>query len=641
MEDTAGSADEPPAPTASQKEGGDKREEVSKKPPTPQEIPDLAAILKNSMRVASFGRVLYMEPKVAFRDKPDTSGDPKKKLDGNTRVFVSRRLPGDWFFVRLDDGSFGFIASKYVWINPPEPNAYLYKVKEKQGAQAIAKQEFLDKQSPDYLKKHPKAKIIDWGKDERHYVSVLLYANQGPQNGRGRRGISKPTEQDPWSETQTFENVYIWVPSLEFALSLEGKIPTDSLTKGTWEAIQKVWEEGWKAFKSAAQAVGDFLLGSAAFAAGMVHGALESVWDLLTGLVDLVGQIWNLIKSLFTGELFKLLKDLWDWVKTQSAEQLVKQGLDALLAFLKESIDSFLKKWNDPVFLKRWHFRGWVIGYAIAEIVMEFFSGGAAAMKWVAKAGKFVSGLKQFSKVAELAKKAKGLSKKLPKSSQDKLKKILDKAADDTKSAKKPVDKKPVDKKPASKETPDKKNAGQTSVVDDITHWPPTAPKGKKPRFGEPNAAEWRYNRYRYQQYMKNKKTQKEMLDFEKYKKRHYKTAARGGRPGRRGGPDQVKARKKLEKEGFMNTETAQLNGKYVDLIKPDNGLGGTDYVEVDSLLQKGIPIKRLREKLKVELASLKKGDRLIYVDKKDPTKQIIYQYGDDLSIIDIKTWKD
>ncbi|MFY0578726.1 hypothetical protein ACN28S_34525 [Cystobacter fuscus] len=178
-------------------------------------------------------------------------------------------------------------------------------------------------------------------------------------------------------------------------------------------------------------------------------------------------------------------------------------------------------------------------------------------------------------------------------------------------------------------------------LVDDITHWPPRPPQGKPPGFDAPNAAEWRYNRYRHNEFTRKKKTRSELLDFETYKKLHFNAAAKGGRPGRGGGSDQVRTRRELEEEGFTNVETVSLNGKYVDLIRNDNASGGTDYVEVDSILKKGTPIKRLRDKLKIELGAIKEGDKLIYVDKSDSSKRIIYEYGENPDVIDVRTWKE
>jgi hypothetical protein len=62
---------------------------------------------------------------------------------------------------------------------------------------------------------------------------------------------------------------------------------------------------------------------------------------------------------------------------------------------------------------------------------------------------------------------------------------------------------------------------------------------------------------------------------------------------------------------------------------------GGVDYVEVDSLLKNGLPIKRLREKLKGEIPNLQENDRLIYIDKTDPSKRIVYDAGENPSVID------
>ncbi|HBW89298.1 MAG TPA: hypothetical protein DEG17_10595, partial [Cyanobacteria bacterium UBA11149] len=68
------------------------------------------------------------------------------------------------------------------------------------------------------------------------------------------------------------------------------------------------------------------------------------------------------------------------------------------------------EEWNQPDFIKQWHFRGWLCGYAIAELVMLVFSEGIlTAIKGAAKAGKLSEILAKFPKVAELAQQAKTL----------------------------------------------------------------------------------------------------------------------------------------------------------------------------------------------------------------------------------------
>jgi len=77
--------------------------------------------------------------------------------------------------------------------------------------------------------------------------------------------------------------------------------------------------------------------------------------------------------------------------------------------------------------------------------------------------------------------------------------------------------------------------------------WPPQQPEGAKPNFSDPGAAEWRYQRYRYEQYQAGKQ-QEEILPFDTWKERHFNPAALGGRPGRPGRADSFS----LEKIGEL-----------------------------------------------------------------------------------------
>jgi hypothetical protein len=128
---------------------------------------------------------------------------------------------------------------------------------------------------------------------------------------------------------------------------------------------------------------------------------MESVWDTLVGLVDLAGLVWKFLKSLITGNLLSDLKSLWNDVSNIDVGQLVRAGLN----YLKE-------KWFDPSIWKRWHFRGWLIGYAIAEIVMMFFSEGIlTAVKVSSKVGKLASIIDKVPSIVRFAKRAEAAAK--------------------------------------------------------------------------------------------------------------------------------------------------------------------------------------------------------------------------------------
>jgi hypothetical protein len=80
---------------------------------------------------------------------------------------------------------------------------------------------------------------------------------------------------------------------------------------------------------------------------------------------------------------------------------------------MSDIIEMVGKKWNAPSTWDRWKFRGYVIGYAIMEIVMLFFSAGAiTAIKWAGKAakiGKFAEWLAKLPKVEKFIEAAKAL----------------------------------------------------------------------------------------------------------------------------------------------------------------------------------------------------------------------------------------
>jgi hypothetical protein len=157
--------------------------------------------------------------------------------------------------------------------------------------------------------------------------------------------------------------------------------------------------------------------------------------------------------------------------------------------------------------------------------------------------------------------------------------------------------------------------------------WPPPGPSGRKPRFGEPGAAEWRYERYRQKAYQSGK-SESDVLSFDDYKRLHYDKAASGQRPGRSGGPAQVAAKQHLsDNYGVQQVENVNLGGKFPDGVRP-NDAGGTDYFEVGGTTQGGLPEARERAKLAQEQPALGPNDTLQFVDKHAPDEENWIKYG-------------
>jgi hypothetical protein len=171
--------------------------------------------------------------------------------------------------------------------------------------------------------------------------------------------------------------------------------------------------------------------------------------------------------------------------------------------------------------------------------------------------------------------------------------------------------------------------ATEPAAAPAVPRLPPQQAVGPKPALSDTGAAEWRYQRYVNRKQADGAVPQ-EILSFDTWKDRHFDPAAKGGRPGRRGGVEQVATKDVLESEGMLIVENVRLGKNYPDAVNPSpNAGGGTDYFEVGKMLKSGIPESRERIKLIQEIGALKPEDRLTFVSREDPSKRIVYRAGD------------
>ena len=321
-----------------------------------QELPDARSL--PTATVKQHG-IVYKTEGAILRDTPSPRGAAVALLPFNTRVFVDSEQPG-WYFVTTDDGRWGYCAQSHIRTGLPEPEAKIHWIAPGETALDISRAHY--------------GGAAEWGSDHRFYVNGLVFVNAG----EGRRGIYKPAPDADWEATQTRAGYMIWIPSLAFMRSLRGKVPSGSITYEAWQTV-----------KGAAEAVAEFVVGGAAFIAGLLHGALESLWDILVGLKDLAVMLWDILKSFVTGNLLSDAKALWEQLKNLNWGELVEGWLDR-----------FMERWNAPGLLARWHFRGWVIGYAIMEVLLLVFSEGViTGIKWIGKASKVSKAISSLPKV--------------------------------------------------------------------------------------------------------------------------------------------------------------------------------------------------------------------------------------------------
>jgi hypothetical protein len=312
----------------------------------------------------------------------------------NDWVYVEKQ-GGDrsgWYKVVSGAGAIGWIPAVAVALDPPEPEAELYKVQSGDKAINLVGQWY----KPKGGFSRAWNPFADDPGDARFYVAALAFAN------KGRTGVKSPddlTETSAWEKVEVIAPNTIWKPSKTFLDALKGKVSSGSITKAVWDTAVSI-----------AMAVVDFVVGAASFIGGLVYGALESIYDLFAGIVDLVKMIWDVLVSLFTGNIVSDAKALWD--------NLQKIDPGAIW-------EDFKKKWNAESVAERWFFRGRVLGYIIMEIVMLVFSGGVlTALKWVGKFGKIGKLLAKLPKVVEVASKmAKAVkAAKLPEKAVELLK---------------------------------------------------------------------------------------------------------------------------------------------------------------------------------------------------------------------------
>jgi hypothetical protein len=307
-----------------------------------------------------------------------------RKIPIGTKLFIDKELSGGWYHIALSSGEYGYVDATKVNTRLPDPGAQLYKVQDGQKVIGIAER---------YYKQ-----FVQPGRDLRFYVNVLEEVNR--QGG----GIYRPPNTS-WKDTQAKAGIHIWIPSAAFANTFDGKLSSGSSVRDALKQAGNV-----------AKTVGNFAVGGASFIAGQLHGALESVWSNLTGIKDLAVMVWDILKSIFTGNLFNDGQNLWNSLTQTNWGDLAQAWLG-----------DFNKKWNNPDLMQKWHFRGWVLGYAAAEIAIAILTaGGATGAKWAGKMStKAIEVIKKIPGVAKLASQVSKVPVPAPiKKSLEQLRKI-------------------------------------------------------------------------------------------------------------------------------------------------------------------------------------------------------------------------
>lgn len=347
-----------------------------------------------------------------LRGGPTTAAPVLHHLDENTKVFIIAENPqSKWVYVSVANkqyrGSSGYVSEALVWRGLPDPDAVLHYVAEPGlGLQKLVENH---EQYKDY--------DIRTGDDARSIVMAVLVANDQDSRTRGNVYLNQAKlaeAQDPglWEGIKDRADEYrrvlrpilqsvelrlgtkIWLPGKQYieALKEQEIIPTRPEWKNVAIAVTK--------------GIGGFL-------SGLVDGFFSSIIDVFVGIYDLIKTIITQAMNLISGEAIRQAKEFYDTVKDMSAQELLAQLLEAVTMMVGDFFKDFARRWTADNTYDRWYFRGSVVGYVLAEVLMAIFSGGAVtAVKWLGKLGKLGSKLAKI--LGAVLKKVDAVLDKVP-----------------------------------------------------------------------------------------------------------------------------------------------------------------------------------------------------------------------------------
>jgi hypothetical protein len=330
-------------------------------------------------------------------------------VSGTKVSVIAENEATDWMFVHVvsqqNRGSSGYVANigdnpkdQYVWRNLPDPDAMLYSVAES----GLGLLKLLDNPKQYGIEQQYRDYDLRTGDDQRSIVMAVLVASE--QDERTQMGIelnkaklAKAQDPGAWEGIKDAADEYrrvlrpilqsvelrlnenIWLPGKQYveALKNSGIIPKRSEWKNVAIAVTK--------------GIGGFL-------SGLVDGLSSSIVEVFTGIYDLIKTVISQVMDLISDGVIRRLEEIYDtveeMVRTMSPEDLLKMLKDALTGFIGGLFENFVDRWNAKNTYNKWYFRGSIVGYVLAEILMAVFSGGAAtAAKWLGKLGKLGSKL--------------------------------------------------------------------------------------------------------------------------------------------------------------------------------------------------------------------------------------------------------
>lgn len=336
--------------------------------------------------------LVYKDEGANLRDQPLPDGEGStivQNLPQNTKVLLLKHNPAadaKWYSIRVMGGAYdglsGYLADWLVRDDLPDPEAVMYRVQQGDQLGRLVQNHPLYQDYP-----------IQLGDDARSLVMAVYMANRN--NGGvtlNPQRAEKPWYADVWDAVAGAADDYRdeLAPIYQMAELTAGKLiwlPGKTYIAALKDANIIPGRPGWK------NVAIEVVKGIGGFTVGIVEGFIGSIVDLVVGVFELGKSIVDAIISVYTGAALEKAQEVYDYF-TEVAEnpamlrELAEQIVSALVSAVVGSVESFLTQWNAPNPYDAWNFRGKVIGYILAELLMLYFSGGVSAAKWLGKLGK-------------------------------------------------------------------------------------------------------------------------------------------------------------------------------------------------------------------------------------------------------------
>ncbi len=303
-----------------------------------------------------------------------------------------------WAFIQTSDGKQGHIERHHIMLLAKNAildnftQAYHYVATQGEGLEQIINTYFAT-----YNFKR--------GKDRRTIAEALIFLNQSSGHSHGLyfkqedKGILEKVHSgiidahDPW-----FKKARALYNSVQVPLHTILRIPTPAYI----EYLAKIGKLSQRPdlvneMINVGEIIVDVAAGIAGVIVGIIEGFVVGIWDALVGLVDLVSSVIDVIKKLVQGTFIEDLKKMYNVMINLSWEDIKKLG-DAISGGLISQIKNF----SQLSAFEKGRVIGKIIGMVLLEVVLAFFTGGAAnAAKWAGKLGKFAKVAKTIAKVGD------------------------------------------------------------------------------------------------------------------------------------------------------------------------------------------------------------------------------------------------